>query len=205
MYLSKHHSKLLVIACNTATVAGIDWYRTYMREIPIIGVVPVIKTAAQTSKTKKIIVLATDFTTKSSYQKELIKTFASDCKVTAIRAPQLVTEVERGEVNSSEIKQTVRNILGSKIAEGVDVIVLGSTHFTFLREVIRAIVGEGVAVLDSGGAVARQIKRVLEARSEIARKQKETHVFYTTGNPKRVSRVSTKLMGAPMTFVYAKL
>ncbi len=212
-YLRKRNTKLVVIACNTATVAGIDWYRTQMRDIPIIGVVPVIKTAGEKSKTKKIIVLSTAYTTKSIYQKELIKKFASDCEVTAISAPQLVTAVERGDVRSQELKQTIRNIFGSKITKGVDVVTLGSTHFAFLGATIRAMLGSGVAVLDSGGAVARQVRRVLEARGEVNTSdvqsyytsEVQSHRFETTGDPTRVSAVASKLMGHPMEFFYANV
>ena len=205
LYLRERNIKLAIIACNTATVAGIDWYRTQMRDIPIIGVVPVIKTAGETSKTKKIIVLSTPYTKKSSYQKELIKKFTADCEVQTIAASPLVGLVEKGETDSENAKRTIRNIFKRREMKNADVVVLGSTHFTFLEGTIRAMLGSGVAVLDSGAAVARHVGRVLEARGEIARKQEASHVFYTTGNLKWVSRVATKLMGAPMTFVYAKL
>lgn len=204
-YLRKCNTKLVVIACNTATVAGIDWYRTQMRDIPIIGVVPVIKTAGEISKTKKFIVLSTNYTTKSSYQKELIKKFASDCNVQTIAASPLVDLVEKGETESESAKRTIRTMVKQREMKDADVVVLGSTHFAFLGATIRAMLGSGVAVLDSGGAVSRQVGRVLEARGELVRNRKATHLFITTGNTQKVSRVATKLMGTPMTFVYAKL
>lgn len=196
--------KLVVIACNTATVAGIDQYRKWFPNVPIIGVVPVIKTAAQVSKTRMFAVLSTTHTAKSEYQKRLTLQFAGDCHVLSIGCPQLVEFVESGRTKGVLVRTVLSEIL-SPLDPRVDTIVLGCTHFPFLVPEIRAIVGEGVAVLDSGGAVARQVGRVLEARGEIARKSRKTHVFYTTGNSEKVSRVATKLMGTPMTFLYAKL
>jgi len=80
-YLVTIRAKLVVIACNTATVAGIDWYREQFPDIPIIGVVPVIKTAVEVTKTKHIAVLSTVYTANSSYQQKLISIYASKCRV----------------------------------------------------------------------------------------------------------------------------
>lgn len=204
-YLARRGVKLVVVACNTATVAGIDWYRAKFPGLPIIGVVPVIKTAAAISSSKTFAVLSTTFTTNSRYQEDLIGKFAADCRVYTISAGQFVTLVEAGNTRGTYANKVITRVLDRLNNTGADVIVLGSTHFAFLKEAIRAIVGEGVAVLDSGGAVARQVRRVLDARNEFSTKTVPTHSFYTTGNMKRVSRVAGKLLGKPITFSYAKL
>ena len=204
-YLYVRGAKLIVIACNTATVAGIEWYRSEMPNIPIIGVVPVIKTAAEVSKSKKFVVISTPFTTRSKYQKDLIKKFAPHARVFALSTPKLVELVEDGNITGPKANKILKSILDPFVKKGIDVVVLGSTHFAFLKESIRAIVGDGAAVLDSGGAVARQVKRVLETRGELAGVSDATTVFYTTGNPKIVSAASKRLMGSELVFSYANI
>lgn len=204
IYLRAKNIKLIVIACNTATVAGIDWYREKMPDIPIIGVVPVIKTAASVSSSKKFIVLATPFTTRSRYQKDLIAKFASNVKVYAVPAPHLVELVEKGKITGLEVRKILKSILDPLIEKGIDVVVLGSTHFAFLGSTIRAIVGDAITVLDSGDAVARQVRRILEA-NELISSGRQSHRFETTGNPNQVSVVASRLMGQPMKFFYANV
>lgn len=211
-YLRSRGAKLIVVACNTATVAGIDWYRQQLRDIPIVGVVPVIKTAAALSKSKKFVVIATPFTTKSKYQKGLISKFAPDAQVFSLSTPQLVDLVEMGTLSGAKTTKILKPLLAPLIKKGIDIVVLGSTHFAFLAGTIRAIVGDGIAVLESGDAVARQVRRILEAERLLIpdvqsyfTSDVQSYRFETTGNPNQVSVVASKLMGQPMKFFYADI
>ena len=145
---------MVVIACNTATVTGIDLYRRWYPRIPIIGVVPVVKTAVTLTKTKHVAVLSTPNTAGSAYQKRLITMYAGDCTVENIGIPDLATSIERG--NASEaIEKIVRKYLDPKVFRNVDVIVLGCTHYPFMKPVIARLVGERLPSLirerQSGG------------------------------------------------------
>ena len=202
-YLIDRSCKLIVIACNTATVAGIDQYRLWFPHIPIVGVVPVIKMAAATSKTRTFAVLSTVHTANSDYQKRLIDTFANGCTVYSVGCPHLVELIESGKTKGPVVEKIVSNIFKDRDPK-IDTIVLGCTHFPFLHEAIRAIVGEGTRVLDSGGAVARQVGRVLQSRGEVE-SNGGTFLFYTTGNPKKVSRVAGNLMDRVIEFSNANL
>lgn len=193
-FLLQKHAKIIVIACNTATVAGIDIYRTKFPNIPIVGVVPVIKTAARQSKSRHIAVLATEYTSKSSYQGQLIQKFASDCEVQRIGSTELVSLIENGDLTGSEIKNELSNLLSKIEKNGTDVLVLGCTHYPFVRDQIRAIVGEDVAILDSGGAVARQVERILSQESALSLVDRPKYSFYTTGEAEHVSQVSSQLL-----------
>lgn len=196
--------KLIVIGCNTATVAGIDTYRRWFPDIPIIGVVPVIKTAAQLTRTGSIAVLSTPFTSKSRYQKRLIQTFASGCRVTNIGCPGLGTLVEEDKIDE-QAKTLLAPLLESFPSKRIDVLVLGCTHYPFVKDTMQDIVGDGVTIIDSAGAVARHTGRILAANKLRAGAGKPYTVFYTTGDANKVSRVATKLTGERITFTYGRV
>jgi glutamate racemase len=194
-FLLSKEVKLVVIACNTATVAGIDYFRTAFPQIPIVGVVPVIKTAAQESKTKHFVVLSTKFTSTSKYQKDLIKKWAPDCTVTTIGSSLLVPLIERGRVESPEIKQELEKIFRKTSNVPFDIVALGCTHYPFVRNTISAIVGDEVRILDSGAAVARQVQRILSKRNELSRLTRSTKEFLTTGDTETVTGTFRSLLG----------
>lgn len=186
--------KLAVIACNTATVAGIETYRRIHKQFPIIGVVPVVKTAAAVSKKRRFAVLSTEYTARSKYQKDLIEKYASDCKVNNIGCPNLVGLVERGETDSDAIREELESILQPLKNEGIDVLALGCTHYAFLRQIITDIVGNDVSLLDSSGAVSRHAARIIHRNKNEHHTTSGKHRFLTTGDAKEVSRVATILM-----------
>lgn len=201
-FLLQKKAKMVVVACNTATVAGIDYYRKIYPQIPIIGVVPVIKTAAQLSKKKSFAVLSTTFTSESDYQKELIQAFARDCTVYNLGCPNLVSFVEKGKISGIEIEHELRMLL-DPVKEDIDVIALGCTHYPFLEDQIRGIVGKNVQILDSGGAVARQVERILEHNKSLAKTKNPLDAFFTTGDEEKVTSVATKLLGKLIEVRYA--
>lgn len=204
-FLRDKQVKLIVVACNTATVAGIDIYRGWFPDIPIIGVVPVIKTAAQVSKSKKFIVLSTVFTAHSAYQKKLIRTFANGCRVYNLGCTGLVSRVENGAINGTEVTKELRTILIPIVKKGADVIALGCTHFPFLKDQIRAIVGEDIAILDSGGAVARHVGRILEQNNIPAPASRGSHTFYSTRKWDGASNIASGLLQTDIQVGYAEL
>ena len=204
-FLLKKHVKVIVIACNTATVAGIDVYRKKFPQIPIIGVVPVIKTAALESRTRHIAVLSTQYTATSAYQDELIHKFAPHCIVEKIGSTSLVSLIEKGDLAGTEITKELVNLLDKIKADDTDILVLGCTHYPFVRNQIHAIVGKEVRILDSGGAVARQTKRIIEKEALRSISNKPSFDFYTTGNSKSVSVVASKLLVETIKFHHVRL
>lgn len=194
-FLIKKQVKLIVIACNTATVAGIDWYRLQFPTVPIIGVVPVVKTAAEVTKTQNIAVLSTVYTTNSSYQQKLINTYASECHVESISSSRLVQLIESPRNNTEIIQKELRSVFHTLDTKVVDTLVLGCTHFPFISNLIQKIVGTTIQLLDSGGAVARHVKRIIENNNIITNRLKASYVFYTTGDIRNVSTIYKKLLG----------
>lgn len=204
-FLLQKNVKCIVVACNTATVAGVDVYRKTFPSIPIVGVVPVVKIAASVSKKRKIAVFSTQYTTHSAYQKNLIDQFARECVIIQIGSTNVVSFIEQGDLTNRDLGSELRWKLRSLQGFGVDVLVLGCTHFPFIQDQIRAIVGGDVTILDSGGAVARQVKRILEHESALASTPYPVHQFYTTGDNKKVQRVASALLKQKIHVAYANI
>lgn len=192
-FLVSQDVKLVVVACNTATVYTIDFLREKFN-LPIVGVVPVVKTLAEVTKTKKVGILATPATSSSPYLENLINNFCQGVEVFNIGGTGLEEMVENGEVDTKLVEDTLVKFLNPLVKEGVDAIALGCTHYPFLRAKIEQIVGPHIAVLDSGGAVARQVKRILENNQALAT-QKREDFYYTTLDPRIFKAVSSKLLG----------
>lgn len=153
----RHKIDIVVIACNTASTVVLPTLRTLL-SIPVVGVVPAIKPAALVSQ--KIGLLATPATIKRSYTFDLIKSFASISDVKLLGSTRLVEMAEEKmvgiPVNLSELDEILKSWKGQ-----VDCIVLGCTHFPFLRKEIKEVLGRNVLLIDSGEAIARRVKQLL--------------------------------------------
>lgn len=204
-FLRLKHIKMLVVACNTATIAGIDVYRKWFPDLPIIGVVPVVKTASEESAKRSFAVLSTSFTAKSAYQRDLIKKFAWSCRVYNLGCPNLLSFVEDGVLAGPAIDRELRTLLTPRIIKAIDIVVLGCTHYPFLRRSIRAIVGGKVRVLDSGGAVARHVQRILSHNGLLIARGSGIHTFYSTKRDEKLSNVASTLLGMRVRVEYAHI
>ncbi len=181
-FLLKRKAKLIVIACNTATVSGIDRLRRRFK-IPLVGVEPAIKSAVTLSKTGVIGLLATKRTILSQRQTELTARFGRGKKIISLDGSQLTPLVEQGRGNSPETRKVLKKLLLPLKKAKADVLVLASTHYVLLREQIQACVGSGMTVIDSGPAVARQVKKVLQENNLETNQKKPKHLFFTTRSP----------------------
>lgn len=199
-FLNRLESKLIVVACNTATVMGIDFYRITFPNIPIIGIVPVIKTASHLTVHKHIGIFSTYRTAHSAYQKRLICEFAHDCLVENIGNHTLAPLIENGYIHGNSVKSIIKKSLGPMVQKGVDVIVLGCSHYPFIEEEIRAVVGKNVTILDSSDAVARHVQRILVKNNLLSAGKSVSYSFITTGDASQVSRVASQLLGRPIIF-----
>jgi len=181
-YAVEKDVKIIVIACNTATVAGIDAYRKIFPSIPIIGVVPVIKTAVAKTKNKKIAVLSTKYTAESAYQVSLIKQFANGCDVLSIGTSTLVRAVEKGKLGVEERKNILLPLLEQVKEHACDVVVLGCTHFPLIKQEIGQILGGQIEIIDSSDAVARQVEKILMHNMVQTTATNHVDKFMTTGD-----------------------
>lgn len=203
-FLEKKNVKIIVVACNTATVISIDALRKACT-VPIIGVVPVIKTAAERTTTKKIAVFATPATTTSAYLTMLIQKFADGTFVYKNGATRLEDLIETGDLTNPKIDTILKEHLLPLKKNGVDVIALGCTHYPFLKDHIQKVVGKNILILDSGGAAARQTKRVLEGIKKLSLAKESKDWYYTTGDANTFQSVVKKLLGENVNAIYLEL
>lgn len=162
-FLIAKEAKALVVACNTATAAAIDALRAKYT-LPIIGMEPAVKPAAEASRNGIIGVLATTGTLKSAQFAALLESYGRNVKVVTQACVGLVECIERGELDADNTKMLIQQYCAPLLAEGADTIVLGCTHYPFVRHVIEQVVGANVALIDTGAAVAKQLKRQLEEK-----------------------------------------
>jgi len=159
--------KIIVLACNTATIAALADLRTRFPDLPFVGTVPAVKPAALASKTGKIGVLGTELTIKQPYIRELAAKFGNG-EIHGIAAPELVEFVENGfnSASADEKKALVAGYLNRFRAEGVDTLVLGCTHFLFLLDEFQRGAAPDITVFDSVTGISKRIESLLKELNE---------------------------------------
>ena len=153
--------KTIVIACNTATAEAASLLRETL-DVPVIGMEPAIKPAAQLSKSGIIGVLATQRTINSERLLGLTERYASNKKVLAQACPGLVEQVESGDLGSDTTLKLLRKYIGPLLEKGADALILGCTHYPFLLPAIRKITGDKIDILETGRPVALHLQRILQ-------------------------------------------
>ena len=154
--------KALVVACNTATAAAITQLREEYSNLIVVGIEPALKMATDRFPRGHVGIMATQVTLREEKLEHLVGRFP-DVTVEKIPAPGLVELVEQGKTQSEETEALLREILNPYVGR-LDAIVLGCTHYPFVKDTVQKILGEGVEVLDGGAGTARQTKRLLEER-----------------------------------------
>lgn len=189
-------AKLIVVACNTATIAAVEHLRaTY--PIPFVGMEPAVKPAAAQTRSGVVGVLATGAALAGEKFHKLLADHAKGVRVITQPCPGLVEQVEAGDLGGAQTRALVERYTQPLLAQGADALVLGCTHYPFLRPLIQEIVGPAVALIDTGAAVARQTQRVLE-REGLLRDSDHagTIEWQGSGDPALLQRLAPQLMGA---------
>ncbi|MBI2942022.1 MAG: glutamate racemase [Chloroflexi bacterium] len=194
-WLLSQGAKLVVVACNTASVAALGALRSTF-DVPFVGIVPAVKPAALATRTRRIGILATPVTFQMEMFNDLVRNFAADVEVCRQVCPGLVELAERGIVAGPEVEEPLRRYLEPLLTAGVDTIVLGCTHYPFFRPVIERLAGPEVTVIDTGDAIARQVERVLGGQRLLRRDGCGELLLATTGDVVRFATVASHLLGA---------
>lgn len=161
-YLLEQGCKAVVIACNTATSAAAEALRQRYPHVAVIGTEPALKPAVEACPGGRILVMATAMTLRERKFLRLWEQYRDAARVVPVPCSGLMEFVERGELDGPEAEAFLRQMLAPYLTEPVDAVVLGCTHYPFLRPVIRRVVGEGVLFFDSAEGVSRQLRRRLE-------------------------------------------
>jgi glutamate racemase len=156
--------KLIVMACNTASGAALHALRTRWPQVPFVGMEPAVKPAAEQTRSGIVGVIATTATFQTEVYASVVERFGQDVRVLHQACPGLVTAIESGDLDGPHTESLLRGWLEPLVAQGIDTLVLGCTHYPIVRPLIERIVGPGVRVIDPAPAVARQVARLMEQR-----------------------------------------
>jgi len=192
-FLDRQGIKAVVVACNTATGIAVDALRARFH-LPIVAIEPAVKPAVARTRSAVVGVMATTQTLSSQKFSKLVKAHAGDVQVLSQPCPGLVEQVEAGELSSAATRALVERYVRPLVEKGADTIVLGCTHYPFVSAVIQEVAGPGVTVIDPAVAVARELRRRLQAQTMLAPATHHGHEqFWTTGPTGQVQAVVAQL------------
>ncbi len=194
-FLLGQGAQVIVIACNTASAAALYYLRRTFPQIPFVGMEPAVKPAVERTHSGVVGVIATPTTFQGELFNSLLARYGGDARVIPQVCPGLVEAVESLALETEGTEHLLRECLAPLLEAGADQLVLGCTHYPFLRTAIERVVAGRMAVIDPAPAVARQTGRVL-ARRGLASTGAEpaTHRLYTTGDRDAFARTVARLM-----------
>jgi glutamate racemase len=196
-FLLDQGAEAIVIACNTATAAAAHALRNRFSNIPIVAMEPAVKPAVAATKSGVVGVLATIGTLESARFAALLEKYAGSVKIVTQGCPGLVEAVERGDLHGLETRRLVERYTAPLLKAGADTLILGCTHYPFLAPLIREVAGEEVVLVDTGAAVARELKRRVDTELPPRVTQGVTggEAFHTSGDAERATRIMSRLWG----------
>lgn len=173
--------KMVVVACNTATAAAIEHLRSTFAELPIVGLEPAVKPACAMTRTKVVGVVATERSLQGEKFLSTLARYGEGVEVVKAVGRGFVEAVEQDREDEPATEAMVREVLEPIIARGADVIVLGCTHYPFLKDAIRRVVGDrAVEVIDSGEAVEKRVESLLDRYDLRAAADNEPRLEFVT-------------------------
>lgn len=195
-YLLEAGAKLIVVACHTASAAALTHLRATFPEVQFVGMEPAVKPAAETTDSGVVGVLATAATFQGELYASVVERFAQDVRVLPSTCPGLVRQIEAGDLTGSETRRILEEVLTPMLAEGIDAVVLGCTHYPFVADLIGEIAGPGVRIIEPSEAIARQTQRLL-MQSQLANDVDKAGVtrYLTSGDPAEMQRQIESLLG----------
>ena len=169
-------AKAIVIACNTATSAAAQTIRQRYPKIPIVGVEPAVKPAALNLAHKKVLVMATSMTLERNKYKELASRFENSVELVPLRCPDLAARIEQGDLEGEDLQQMLRELLSPYIGK-VDGVVLGCTHYPFVKKQIASVLGE-VPFFDGARGTAKELRRRLDTEGLLTERTEPGKVIF---------------------------
>ncbi len=200
-FLLDQGAKLIVVACNAASAAALHYLRQQFPTVPFVGMEPAVKPAAEQTHSSVVGVLATPATFQGALYASVVERFANGVTVLQHTCPGLVGQIEAGQLEAAKTRAILEEALQPMLAQGIDTVVLGCTHYPFVIPMIQRIVGEGVRVIDPAPAVARQVRRLLQESRLLAAFDPspippwQATRFLTSGDPAQFQKLIQQLLG----------
>ena len=189
-------AKGLVVACNTATSAAVRPLREMYPLIPIVGIEPAVKPAALCKEHPKVLVMATPMTIREEKLKHLMERFKEQAELIPLPCPGLMDFVERGDLDGEDLKKYVAELLFALKENPVEAVVLGCTHYPFVKKQIGEALGYKVQIFDGGEGTAREMQRRLAACNLLRDEERQGVVFYEREKMEESKvRLCEKLLG----------
>lgn len=161
-FLINKGAKAIVIACNTATSAAVASLRITYPSIPIVGIEPAVKPAVELERKGSIIIMATPMTLKEKKFKHLISKYEDRADIVSMPCPELVEYVESGNTKGDDVREYLEKKFEAYNKDGIAAVVLGCTHYPFVKDIIKEVVGEEIPVIDGGLGTSKELRRQLK-------------------------------------------
>lgn len=192
-FLLEQNCKIIVVPCNTATTNAIKYLReTY--DVPFIGIEPAIKPAALKSDTRKVGILATKGTLSSELFNKTQREFAMDVNTIEIVGTGIVELIEKGKKDSEEMRELLVEITEPFMISGIDYLVLGCSHYPYIKPLLKELLPARVKIIDSGAAVARQTLNVLKKNNLLNMSQEAgSHELYSNLNTETLNELTSEI------------
>jgi glutamate racemase len=194
-FLIEMGADMIVVACNTASAAALDYLRHTYPHLPIVGMEPAVKPAAATTRTAKVGVLATPGTFNSHRYAGLMTRYAAGIEVYEDACSGLVQLIESGNLDTLETRSILERAVTPMLAAGIDTLVLGCTHYPFVIPLLKQVAGDGVAIIDPAPAVARHARNVLQQNNPavLITTSGTLHCF-TSGDEVKFAMMASRLL-----------
>ena len=197
-FLISKGAGLIVVACNAASAAALQYLRGVFPDISFVGMEPAVKPAAEQTLSGVVGVLATPATFQGALYASVVERFAREVKVLQDTCPGLVAQIEKGDLEGPQTEAILRLALEPMLLQGIDTVVLGCTHYPFVIPLISRIVGPQVRVIDPAPAVARQVERLMHLSGPIkADAAAGRVVYYTTAQVENLEALLPSLFAEP--------
>ncbi|MBI4670843.1 MAG: glutamate racemase [Chloroflexi bacterium] len=194
-FLISENCRIIVVACNTASAAALYFLRETFPHIQFVGMEPAVKPAALATRTGKVAVLATPGTLDGELFTRTRDEHAREVQVFTVYPDDWVARVERGDIASPETEMSVRRVLEPLLEQGVDMIVLGCTHYPFLAPLMKKIAQGDAMLIDPSDAVAlRTASIVFDQHSPEIQDRRGALAFYTSGDARTFERLVRQLI-----------
>ena len=161
--LLEQGAKAVAIACNTATSAAVRILRQMYPELPLVGIEPALKPAVLFKRHPRVLVMATPMTIREEKFHLLLERYQDQAEIYPLPCPGLMEYVESGHADSLEVRVFLEKLLGEYRQKRMDAVVLGCTHYPFVKDVIADVMGPGVHIFDGGEGTARELRRRVHA------------------------------------------